>query len=97
VLSEPLRQYCPAIGVHLELFAFTEIDEFKGLAECRARGLPPNDTFNLFDQTRTASFNRVDVEMGVAVDVVSTFLGEDRTEWRRDGDTSPWVDLAFKA
>ena len=97
MLAEPLGQNCASIGVHFELFAFAEIDKLKGFAERGTRGLPPDDAFNLFDQTRTASLNRVAVEMGVAVNVVSTFLGEDRTEWRRDGDTSPWVDLAFKA
>src|SRR5262249_26353317 len=69
----------------------------KGLSQRRARGLAADNAFNLFDQTRTASLDRAVVEVRIAMNFISAFLGEDSAKRRGDGDASPRIDLAFKA
>ncbi len=97
MLSQPLWKNGPSVRVHFEFLALTEVNELKGFAKRRARGLAADDTFNLFDQTRAASFNRCAIEMRVAMDFVSTFLGEDCAKRRGDGNPPSWIDLTVEA
>jgi len=97
MLPEAFWQNGSSVWVHFKLFALAEIDKLKGFAKRRARGLAPDDTFNLFDQTRTASLDRGAVEVRVAMYFISALLGEDGAKRRWDGDASPWIDLAVKA
>src|SRR5208337_785082 len=97
MLAQPLGQDSSSIWVHFELLALAEVNKLKGFAKRRARGLASDDTFNLFDQTRAASLDRAVVEVRVAMDFFSTFLGEDGAKRCRDGNTPPRVNLAFEA
>jgi hypothetical protein len=95
MIAQALGQHGAAIRVDFEFFALSEIDDLESFAFLRSCGLPPHNPFNLFDQTRAASFNRIVIEMRVTVNFVGAFLGKDGAERRRYCDSSPLIDLGL--
>src|SRR5688572_19564745 len=96
MIPEALGQDSPAVGIDLDLFAFTEISGRDFVALGAVDGKAFQYPLNFLDQAAAASFERGPVKMWVTKNLLSTFLGEDCPKGCRHGDPAFCIDLVVE-